>query len=118
MPAGHLSGRPTRSATLSPAGGTVEHWDSGDRYEAYVGRWSRSVARDFLAWLDLPAGLDWVDVWTPFLGGQGPAPGYAMSLRDDARERLRERLRGSLPTQIDGSIRLTARAWAVRGRRL
>lgn len=283
MPAGRLPGDPTRSATLSPAGGTVEHWDSGDSYEAFVGRWSRPVARDFLAWLDLPAGLDWLDVgcgtgaltgsvldlagpgsiigvdpsggyvdfarraipdprarfmtgdaqrlplddasvdaaisglvlnfvpdprraaaemrrvtriggtvaayvwdyagemqllrrfwdaaigedpaaadldegrrfplaapsplrelfqstglgsvetrafdipaafrdfddvWTPFLGGQGPAPGYAMSLGADARERLRQRLQGSLPTQIDGSIQLTARAWAVRGRRL
>ena len=28
----------------------------GDSYEAFVGRWSRPVARDFLAWLDLPAG--------------------------------------------------------------
>jgi SAM-dependent methyltransferase len=39
-----------------------ERWASGDLYEPYVGRWSRLVARDFLAWLDAPAGLDWLDV--------------------------------------------------------
>jgi len=31
-------------------------------YESYVGRWSRQVAREFLAWLDLPADADWLDV--------------------------------------------------------
>src|SRR5690606_23814114 len=39
-----------------------ERWASGDLYEPYVGRWSRLVARDFLDWLDAPAGLDWLDV--------------------------------------------------------
>jgi SAM-dependent methyltransferase len=56
------------------------------------------------------------DYWTPFLSGIGPAPGYAMGLRDADRVRLRERLRATLPTQPDGSIHLVARAWAVRGR--
>ena len=37
-------------------------WAAGDRYEPYVGRWSRLVARDFLAWLDQKPGLDWLDV--------------------------------------------------------
>jgi SAM-dependent methyltransferase len=60
---------------------------------------------------------DFDDYWTPFLGGQGPGPGYAMSLEPAARDRLRERVRGSLPVDADGSIRLVARAWAVRGRR-
>jgi SAM-dependent methyltransferase len=54
------------------------------------------------------------DYWQPFLGGQGPAPAYAMALGEDARERLRERLRQDLPVRDDGSIALTARAWAVR----
>jgi SAM-dependent methyltransferase len=55
------------------------------------------------------------DYWTPFLGGQGPAPTYAMSLDDDSRGRLRELIRKRLPMQPDGSIPLIARAWAVRG---
>ena len=56
------------------------------------------------------------DYWQPFLGGQGPAPAYAMSLGEAARSRLRDHLRARLPAQPDGSITLTARAWAVRGK--
>jgi SAM-dependent methyltransferase len=59
---------------------------------------------------------DFDDYWQPFLGGQAPAPGYVGSLASTARERLRDRLHRSLPTQPDGTIQLTARAWAVRGR--
>lgn len=54
------------------------------------------------------------DYWRPFLGGQGPAPAYAMSLDEAARARLRDRIRERLPTEADGSIPLTARAWAAR----
>ena len=53
--------------------------------------------------------------WLPFLGGQGPAPGYAMSLNDERRAALRDRLHSSLPFALNGSIPLVARAWAVRG---
>jgi len=55
------------------------------------------------------------DYWQPFLGGQGPAPAYAMSLAEPARARLRDRIRERIPAQADGSISLIARAWAVRG---
>ena len=58
---------------------------------------------------------DFDDYWTPFLAGTGVAPAYAMSLSDPERAALRERLKASLPVQPDGSIRLIARAWAVRG---
>lgn len=58
---------------------------------------------------------DFDDYWTPFLGGQGPAPGYAMSLSEEKRAQLRERIRASLPFGSDGSIPLIARAWAVKG---
>jgi len=57
------------------------------------------------------------DYWSPFLGGQGPAPGYAMSLSEERRAALRERLRSELPIARDGAIRLIARAWAARGRK-
>ena len=60
---------------------------------------------------------DFDDYWSPFLGGQGPAPGYAMSLSEERRAALRERIRADLPISADGSIQLSARAWAVRGRR-
>jgi hypothetical protein len=58
---------------------------------------------------------DFEDFWSPFLGGQGPAPSYAMSLSEEQRAALRERLRAGLPFALDGSIPLVARAWAVCG---
>ena len=54
------------------------------------------------------------DYWQPFLGGQGPAPAYAISLGETARARLRDRIREHIRAEADGSIPLTARAWAVR----
>ncbi len=66
--------------------------------------------------IDVPTDLrDFDDYWSPFLGGQAPAPGYAMSLGDERRVELRERIRAGLPCAADGSIHLIARAWAVRG---
>jgi len=58
---------------------------------------------------------DFDDYWSPFLGGQGPAPSYAMSLSEELRVALRERIRAGLPYNQDGSISLVARAWAARG---
>ena len=59
---------------------------------------------------------DFDDYWTPFLGGQGHAPSYAMSLDEAARATLRERLRGELPVAADGTITLTLRAWEAVAR--
>jgi SAM-dependent methyltransferase len=65
--------------------------------------------------IDVPTTFeDFDDYWVPFLGGQGPAPTYVMSLSDQLRVLLRERLREILPVGPNGSIALTARAWAVR----
>jgi hypothetical protein len=96
--------------------------DEGARFEAFT--------PEELSWRFASAGLvdvesgavevptpfaDFDDYWAPFLGGQGVAPAYAMSLDEAARERLRRRLRELVPTESDGSIRLVARAWTVRG---
>jgi SAM-dependent methyltransferase len=68
--------------------------------------------------IDVPTVFqDFEDYWSPFLGGQGPAPSYCTALPENRRVQLRERLRTILPTGPDGSIRLTARAFAVRGTR-
>jgi hypothetical protein len=65
--------------------------------------------------IDVPTPFaDFDDYWQPFLGGQGPAPAYAMSLDETARTRLRALIRDRLPIAANGSISLTARAWAVR----
>jgi len=37
-------------------------WGAGPLYEAYVGRWSRLVAKEFVRCLSAPAGGDWLDV--------------------------------------------------------
>lgn len=60
---------------------------------------------------------DFEDYWSPFLSGIAPAPGYCASLEGAARERLKNRLAETLPTDPDGMILLAARAWAVRGTR-
>ena len=60
---------------------------------------------------------DFDDYWSPFLGGQGPAPSYAMSLDEETRSTLREKIRTELPIQPDGSIHLNARAWGIKGTR-
>ena len=66
--------------------------------------------------IDVPTDFkDFDDYWTPFWGGQGPAPGYCMSLNEERRTALREHIRARLPIAADGSIHLSARAWAVRG---
>jgi SAM-dependent methyltransferase len=58
---------------------------------------------------------DFDDYWSPFLGGQGPAPAYCMSLPEPARIALRDRLKATLDAEPDGKIRLIARAFAVKG---
>src|SRR5581483_3896670 len=68
--------------------------------------------------IDVPTYFrDFEDYWTPFLGGVGPAPAYIVSLAEEQRTALREQLRARLPQDRDGSIKLQARAWAVRGTR-
>lgn len=55
------------------------------------------------------------DYWRPLLGGTGPAPSYVASLDADRRALLARTLEGRLRRAPDGTIALTARAWAVRG---
>jgi SAM-dependent methyltransferase len=37
-------------------------WQAGDRYEAYMGRWSRQLAPRFLDYLGVAENLDWLEV--------------------------------------------------------
>ena len=59
---------------------------------------------------------DFADYWAPFLGGQGDAPAYLMSLEPARRNALHDRIHAKLPIGADGTIALVARAWAARGR--
>jgi SAM-dependent methyltransferase len=58
---------------------------------------------------------DFDDYWRPFLGGTGPAPSYLASLDARRRATLSRTLQRTLRRESDGTIALTARAWAVRG---
>ena len=53
-------------ATDNPGDGSntraAPRWDDGGAYESYIGRWSRLIAREFLAWLDAPVHAAWMDV--------------------------------------------------------
>lgn len=56
------------------------------------------------------------DYWLPFLGGQGPAGAYAVSLSETARVALESKLRRRLVGERrEGAFTLQARAWAVKG---
>lgn len=57
------------------------------------------------------------DLWSPFLGGQGPAPTYLASLSEEKRSAVREHLRRLVAGKNDGVIELSARAWVASGRR-
>jgi SAM-dependent methyltransferase len=87
------------------------------RPEALNGLFTNAGLRDVaVTAIDIPTPFaSFEEYWRPFLGGQGPAPAYAMALDEPARARLRDRIRERMPRQPDGSIALTARAWAVRG---
>lgn len=55
------------------------------------------------------------DYWSPFLAGTGPAPAYVATLDDQRRAALRDAVRNRLRIEDDGTVHLTARAWAIRG---
>jgi SAM-dependent methyltransferase len=66
--------------------------------------------------IDIPTifqGFD--DYWIPFLGKQGSAPTYLESVSEETRKRIRQVLQARLTPREDGTIALTARAWAVQG---
>jgi SAM-dependent methyltransferase len=58
---------------------------------------------------------DFDDYWHPFLGKNGPAPGYIASRTAEQLAALADHLRQTLPIQSDQTIPLKIRAWAVRG---
>lgn len=102
--------------------------DEGRRFpicrpEPLVELWSGAPGMDAASVGVEPIDVDTVfadfdDLWSPFLGGQGPAPSYLASVTDAARGAIRERMREATDaaTRPDGSIALVARAWAVSGR--
>ncbi len=58
---------------------------------------------------------DFDDYWLPFLAAQGSISKYLTSLDETAKNALTAQLQKQLPINADGSIHLTARAWAAKG---
>ncbi|MFI8999236.1 class I SAM-dependent methyltransferase [Streptomyces sp. NPDC053541] len=109
-------------ATVDPAGAVA--FDEGRRFplcrpERLHSLWTEAGLTEVAtAPIDVPTVFtDFEDLWNPFLAGQGPAPGYVTSLTPGERDHLRTAYAESLPLAPDGSLALTARAWAVHGRR-
>lgn len=100
---------------------SARRYDEGERFPicspsaleaAFRGAGFTGVAVDAI---EIPTRFrDFDDYWVPFVGGPGPAPGYLSSLPAREQRALARRLTESLPRRDDGSIALTARAWAAR----
>lgn len=66
--------------------------------------------------IDVPTVFrDFEDYRGPFPGKQGAAPTYLAALPVAMRDRIRDTLKARLVAAADGSIAMTARAWAVQG---
>lgn len=109
------------AAELDPA---VRQFDEGDRFPICSATGLETAFRQAgfsgveVDAIEIPTRFrDFDDYWRPFVGGPGPAPGYVSSLSPERRRALAARLEETLPRQEDGSIHLTARAWAARARR-
>jgi SAM-dependent methyltransferase len=62
---------------VSSAGVPRDAWSDADRYESYIGRWSREVARTFVRWVAVPDAARWIDVGC----GTGALSGAIVELR-------------------------------------
>ncbi|WP_370414153.1 class I SAM-dependent methyltransferase [Streptomyces fradiae] len=109
-------------ATVDPAAAVA--LDEGRRFpvcrpDRLRSLWTEAGLTDVMtAPIDVPTVFTgFGDLWEPFLAGQGPAPAYVTSLAPGDRDRVRTAYAEAVPLERDGSIALTARAWAVRGRR-
>ena len=78
----------------------VDRWADADAYERYMGRWSRSLARDFVRWLAVPPSAGWLEVGcgtgsltTAICEDGAPASVVACDAADDFVAFCRERLR-------------------------
>lgn len=83
-------------------------WSAGDSYEAYMGRWSRSIAERFVLWLDLPPGRAWLELGcgtgaltSAILEHGAPGNVLATDRSVDFVAAARRRLRDSLRVQLE-----------------
>ena len=97
-----------------------DRWATGSSYEEFMGRWSRRLAPRFVAWLQAPEEVHWLDVGCgtgalAYAIGRHAAPAsvvgcdpaaplleYALSHTRDARTSFVVAGVGSLPRRADG----------------
>jgi SAM-dependent methyltransferase len=100
-----IAGRDERNLPLCARGELAALW-RGKRFEQ-VEEQSITVDLSFTSF---------DDYWQPFLGGQGPAGAYVVSLPHERRVALAAKLRDRLlSSRRDGPFMLQGRAWVVKG---
>jgi ubiquinone/menaquinone biosynthesis C-methylase UbiE len=72
-----------------------DRWNAATAYEDFMGRWSRPLAARFVEWLELPAGIRWLEVGC----GTGALSGaIAAAPRSSAVATFQNRRRSSIPS--------------------
>ncbi|MBB4752585.1 class I SAM-dependent methyltransferase [Actinoplanes lobatus] len=84
-------------------------WAVADAYEAYVGRWSRRVAREFVAWLAAPPGGRWLDAGC----GTGALSEAVLAVAAPARVTGVDTSRGFLTAAGAGAVPVNGSAAAL-----
>jgi ubiquinone/menaquinone biosynthesis C-methylase UbiE len=93
----------------------MEHQMPFARPEELEELWSSGLTDVTVSPIDIEASYeDFDDLWTPFLGGVGPAGSYAASLEPDAQSQLADEFARRLGSP-DGPFTLPARAWCAVG---
>jgi SAM-dependent methyltransferase len=57
-----LKVRDVKKREVKAMSGIPDSWAAGSSYEDFMGRWSRLLAPEFVAWLRIPRGVHWLDV--------------------------------------------------------
>jgi hypothetical protein len=102
-------------------------------YDGHVGRYGAELVRGLIGFAGLGESVGFAEIrsaeltpsvryssfeelWAPFTSGVAPSGAYTVSLDESGREALRREFHRRLG-RPDGPFVLTARAWAVVGRR-
>jgi SAM-dependent methyltransferase len=85
-----------------------DRWEGGAAYDRYMGRWSRALAPEFVAWLGVPRGAKWLEIGcgTGSLTAAicelaGPASVLACDVSRDYVRYCRERLKFAALTVVE-----------------
>jgi SAM-dependent methyltransferase len=100
-------------ADLMHEGKRYDHCDKPALKQLFVDAGMTDIAVTSIEIIQQFADFD--QFWDPFQAGQGTAPTYLLSQKESEQTALRELVKTHLPIAEDGSIKLRARAWAIKG---